>query len=166
MFGDVLSYVSVIEFQKRGLPHIHLLIILKHNSKLLTADAVDRYISAEIPDPDLQPLLHCIIMKNNIHGPCGNWCLVDGKCSKHFPKDFNEETSFNKNSFVIYRRRNTEKTYERPNAYLVDNRHVVPYCPRLTLMFNCHINVEVVSSIESVKYLYKYIYIKVMMQQQ
>ena len=29
---------------------------------------------------------------------------------------------------------------------------------KLTLMFNCHINVEVVSSIESVKYLYKYIY--------
>ena len=39
-------------------------------------------------------------MKHNIHGPYGNWCLVDGKCSKHFPKDFNEETSFNKNSFV------------------------------------------------------------------
>ena len=51
-----------------------------------------------------------------------------------------------------------KRLYERPNAYLVDNRHVVPYCPRLTLMFNCHINVEVVSSIESVKYLYKYIY--------
>ena len=65
---------------------------------------------------------------------------MDGKCSKYFPKDFNEETSFNKNSCVTYRRRNTEKMIERPNAYLVDNRHVVPYCPRLTLMFNCHIN--------------------------
>ena len=44
-----------IEFQKKGLPHIHLLIILKHNSKLLTADAVDRNLSAEILDSDMQP---------------------------------------------------------------------------------------------------------------
>ena len=26
MFGDVLAYVYVVEFQKRGLPHIHMLI--------------------------------------------------------------------------------------------------------------------------------------------
>ena len=49
-------------------------------------------------------------MKNKIHGPCGNWCLVDSKGSKHFPNNFNEETSLNKNSFVTYRRRNMEKT--------------------------------------------------------
>jgi len=35
---------------------------------------------------------------------------------------------------------------------------IVPYCPILSIIFNCHINVEVVSSIKSVKYLYKYIY--------
>ena len=28
----------------------------------------------------------------------------------------------------------------------------------LYIIFNCHINVEIVSSIKSVKYLYKYIY--------
>ena len=58
VFGDVVSHVSFIEFQKRGLPHIHLLIILKHNYKLLTGDAVDRYTSDENPDPDLKPFLH------------------------------------------------------------------------------------------------------------
>jgi hypothetical protein len=35
---------------------------------------------------------------------------------------------------------------------------VVPYNPYLSLFFNCHINVEVCSSIAIVKYLYKYVY--------
>jgi len=58
----------------------------------------------------------------------------------------------------LYRRQNNDKTFERPGAYIVDNRYVVPYCPILSLIFNSHINVETVSSIKSVKYLYKYIY--------
>ena len=40
----------------------------------------------------------------------------------------------------------------------LDNRFVVPYCPRFLCIFNCHITVEVVSSVKSVKYLYKYVY--------
>jgi hypothetical protein len=35
---------------------------------------------------------------------------------------------------------------------------VVPYNPYLSLFFNCHINVEVCSSVAAVKYLYKYVY--------
>ena len=35
---------------------------------------------------------------------------------------------------------------------------VVPYSPHLTLKFECHVNVEVCSSIKAFKYLYKYIY--------
>ncbi|CAH1413426.1 unnamed protein product [Lactuca virosa] len=37
-------------------------------------------------------------------------------------------------------------------------RWVAPYNPKLLMMFNCHINVEVCSSIKSVKYLFKYVY--------
>lgn len=40
----------------------------------------------------------------------------------------------------------------------LDNRWVVPYNPTLLMQYNCHINVEVCSSIKSVKYLYKYVY--------
>jgi len=35
---------------------------------------------------------------------------------------------------------------------------VVPYNPWLLLKYVCHINVEVCSSIKSIKYLYKYVY--------
>jgi len=61
-------------------------------------------------------------------------------------------------AYPYYRRRNNGKSFERPGGYSVDNRYIVPYCPILSIIFNCHINVEVVSSIKSVKYLYKYIY--------
>ena len=35
------------------------------------------------------------------------------------------------------------------------NDMVVPYNPMLLLKYNCHINAEVVSTVKSVKYLYK-----------
>ncbi|KYN19366.1 hypothetical protein ALC57_08303 [Trachymyrmex cornetzi] len=157
-FGEVAAYVYVIEFQKRGLPHVHILVTLKQNYKLTTADIVDKYISAEIPDPQQNSRLHEIVMKHMIHGPCGDWCLIDGKCSKHFPKAFMDETIMDEDAYPSYCRRNTGRTFERPGKFIVDNRYVVPYCPKLSMIFNCHINVEIVSSIKSVKYLYKYIY--------
>ena len=40
----------------------------------------------------------------------------------------------------------------------MDNRWVVPHNRALSLMFNAHINVEVVTSVRSVKYLYKYVH--------
>ena len=85
-FGKVLVYVYEIEFQKHGLPHIHLLISLKQNYKILNPEAVDKFISAEIPNPDKNEKLHNVVMKHMIHGPCGDWCLINNKYSKHFPK--------------------------------------------------------------------------------
>jgi hypothetical protein len=38
VFGHAVAYVYTIEFQKRGLPHIHILIFLLHGQKLLTPE--------------------------------------------------------------------------------------------------------------------------------
>lgn len=109
-FGQA-CYIYVVEFQKRGLPHCHLLITLAPHCKIDTIDKIDNYISAEIPDPGSNPDLHEIVMKNMVHGPCGDWCLVEGKCSKRFPKNFQEETEIYGNSYPIYRLEIPEKLF-------------------------------------------------------
>lgn len=88
IFGQVLAYVYVIEFQKRGLPHVHLLVTLKHDSKITIPETVDKYISAEVPNAAENPILYEIVMRNMIHGPCGDWCLEKGKCTKHYPTEY------------------------------------------------------------------------------
>ena len=42
VLGVPVAYVHVIEFQKRGLPHCHMLIILRGKDKLRTRDDIDR----------------------------------------------------------------------------------------------------------------------------
>jgi len=44
------------------------------------------------------------------------------------------------------------------SGFVFDNRWVIPYNPYLTMRYQCHINVEVCSSITAVKYFYKYVY--------
>ena len=53
IFGQVKALMYFVEFQKRGLPHANILIILEDDYKLNKTDDYDEIISAEIPDPDL-----------------------------------------------------------------------------------------------------------------
>ncbi|VDO18575.1 unnamed protein product [Heligmosomoides polygyrus] len=104
--GEVAAYIYVVEFQKRGLSHAHMLITLKKEWKLNTADQIDQLFSAEHPESDSDPKLFDIISKNMIHRLCGNLnptspCMRDGACTKRFPKSFRSDTSLN----VEYRRR-------------------------------------------------------------
>ncbi|CAL5441876.1 unnamed protein product [Camellia sinensis] len=55
IFGKVIAYVYVIEFQKRGLPHMHLLLILAPGQKPLSPDTYDSIVSAELPDQKKHP---------------------------------------------------------------------------------------------------------------
>ena len=96
-----------------------------------------------------------------MHGPCGvanpnSPCMEGGKCTKKFPKDFTEVT-MECDGYPQYRRRDDGK-YVMKNGVPLDNRHIVPYNPYLSKKYNAHINVEICSTINSCKYLYKYVY--------
>ncbi|XP_021721878.1 uncharacterized protein LOC110689399 [Chenopodium quinoa] len=67
------------------------------------------------------------------------------------------ETTTNDEGYPTYRRRNTGEQLKVRGAML-DNRWVIPYNPYLSVLFDCHVNVEVFSTIKAVKYLYKYVY--------
>ncbi|UYV69156.1 hypothetical protein LAZ67_6002606 [Cordylochernes scorpioides] len=162
VLGVVIARVHVVEFQKRGLPHAHMLFMLREEDKPRDRDAIDRLVCAEIPSPTMQVQLYDMVRKHMIHGPCGNFnlhspCMSDGKCTKDFPKSFLQLTEANNNGYPRYRRRDDGQTFV-VGTHEVDNRWVVPYNPYLLVRFIAHINVEVCASVKSVKYLFKYVY--------
>ena len=163
LFGDVQGYVFTIEFQKWGLPHIHLLIFLKQQYKICDAGHVNLIVSAQIPDPVTHPLLYATVTKHMMHGPCGPEfpnppCIVNGKCSKHYTKDFCAETHLGKDGYSKYARPDNGRTYTNPCGKIFDNCNVVPYNPYLSAKYDCHINVEVCISVKAINYIHKYIY--------
>ena len=160
VFGKVKAFVYTIEFQKRGLPHAHILIILDNANKIDTVEKIDNIVSAEIPSEQNKNLREKVL-RHMIHGPCGCLnlnapCMENGACIKEFPKRYNDTTLMNKNGYPEYRRRNSGYVYVKKLP--VDNRNVVPYNKYLLMKYNCHINVEVCTSVKSVKYIFKYIY--------
>ena len=86
----MLCYSATIEFQKRGLPHIHIVITLDSEDAPRTPEDVDKISCAEIPDKVTCPDLYKVIVTNNIHGPCGSVnrsapCMIgEGKQSDMF----------------------------------------------------------------------------------
>ena len=109
LFGKMTGMVYTVEFQKRGLPHMHLLLFLAQEDKIRNPKDVDDIVSAQIPDPVAHPLLYETITKNMFHGPCGPEhpkavCMVDRVCSKNYPKEFRPDTLFGDNGYPEYAR--------------------------------------------------------------
>ena len=169
VFGDTICWMYSIEWQKRGLPHAHILIWLK--DKIRSTD-IDKVISAELPNPEEDPLLFDVVTKNMIHGPCGNLnsnspCMVNGHCSKKFPKQLLQETQTGEDGYPLYRRRKPGdggftatiriKSNSGYQQIEVDNKWIVPYNPLLSKIFTAHINVEWCHSVKSIKYICKYV---------
>ncbi|XP_054719193.1 uncharacterized protein LOC129228538 [Uloborus diversus] len=81
VFGNVCCWLYSIEWQKRGLPHTHILVWLEDK---IRPEEIDQIISAEIPNPLADPELFEIVTNHMIHGPCGAFnmtspCMEDGK---------------------------------------------------------------------------------------
>ena len=179
LLGKHIAHLAVVEWQKRGLPHVHILLIVADQDDLRTSEDVDKAISAELPlDPNEQGLsdeekmqrqeLQKIVTTNMIHGPCGTLnpsapCMKDNKCTKGFPKPFLAHTVVDSNTtYATYRRRcpadggRTIQLVRRNTTFTADNSFIVPYSPCLSLRYNCHINVEKCCSVLGAKYVFKY----------
>ncbi|XP_074288946.1 uncharacterized protein LOC141614089 [Silene latifolia] len=157
----LLSVVYTIEFQKRGLPHAHIVLFLHREDKFPTAADVDKIISAEIPDPTTDPVLHSVVCEYMLHGPCGKAkpscpCMVGGKCSKYYPKPCTERTTVEGDGYPIYKRSKKGVTVIKDDVPL-GNDFVIPYNSQLLLKYRAHINVEWCNQSRSIKYLFKYI---------
>lgn len=162
IFGRTVASVYTIEFQKRGLPHMHLLIFLDDAHSLRTPDDIDSCISAEWPDPETQPKLFSTVQRCMVHGPCGPLnptapCMENGRCTKFYPKGYQPFTRMDEDGYPLYRRREDDRKYA-VGRHEVSNQWIVPYCPFLSAKYDCHINVECAVMLRSIKYPFKYIH--------
>nr|XP_025606674.1 uncharacterized protein LOC112697631 [Arachis hypogaea] len=162
IFGKPKGIVYTVEFQKRGLPHCHILLFVQPAEKPRSSVDIDHHISAEIPDEHTQPKLYSLVQKFMIHGPCGvlnmsSPCMVNGRCSKFYPVPFREKTSIDSAGFPRYKRSDNGRSTTKRNVNL-DNRFVVPYNATLLLKYGCHINVEYTCQTSTIKYLFKYVH--------
>lgn len=75
--------IHVIGFQTRGLPHYHMLIMLREQYKRRTQEQVNSFVTVEIPHRT-EPLLRKFIKSLMIHRPGGTHntgflCMVNGQ---------------------------------------------------------------------------------------
>ncbi|CAD5232933.1 unnamed protein product [Bursaphelenchus xylophilus] len=165
-FGQCLGYYMSLEFQKRGNPHVHLLLWTEH--KEMSAHVVDEFISARFPDPVADAEVHDKVLRYMIHD-CKETDLCrdkNGKCTRRYPQEIVPETRIGP-GYVAYQRLERGKDVTAPvhsGSKIVDgvqrvytDRHVVPYNKTLLTWWDGHSNVEAVCTNGTPAYVLKYI---------
>uniref|UniRef100_A0A0L8HH64 Helitron helicase-like domain-containing protein n=1 Tax=Octopus bimaculoides TaxID=37653 RepID=A0A0L8HH64_OCTBM len=165
--GPVRCFMYTVGWQKRGLPHAHILFWLQ--IKLMSTD-VDSVISAELPNPQEDPVLFDIIKTNMMHGLCGylnrNSAGMDNeRCTKRYPRKLIHEMKTGHDGYPLYRRKALQESGHTATIssvdgqdFNIDNRWVVPHNKVLCKMFSAHINVEFCNSVKSIQYICKYVH--------
>ena len=153
--------LHTVEFQKRGLPHAHIIVWLAQDTSHPTPAFIDKHISAEIPDPCIDPLGYALVAEHMMHGPCGRGhetcpCMKNNKCSKKFPKKHHQQTTVDENGFAVYKRPANALYIEKGTTRL-DNAWVVPHNMFFLKKYQAHINVEWCNKGIFIKYLFKYV---------
>jgi len=143
IFRDVHVCVHCIEFQKRGLSHMHLLLSLFPHHRPSTLAQVDSIIHASWPNPKRKPRLFDVSKCCMVHGPCGQVfphapCMQDGKCSKGFPKPFQLVTLMTRDGYPMYACPPDGHMYN-VGGFPADNHWIVPYNPYLLQQYALHI---------------------------
>lgn len=149
--GRQLYSIHSIEFQKRGLPHAHILV--KFFRDCVNPRDIDIIVSAEIPtNAEDASLVKRFMMHNHPapDKPRSKYCQreePDGSrsCRFRYPHPLQEVTTVDTEGRVHYRRR-------RPGDEMV-----VPYCLPLLRKYQCHLNFEVANTSHIFQYLFKYI---------
>ena len=147
--------IAVVEFQKRGLPHAHILFRLAGDEEDMPKRGidVDNIISGQMPTASSEHGDGCdcddhrgrrVVQECMMHVCSTNACLPkEGPrvCRRRFPKPTDvEETTIDDSGYPVYRRMHA------------DDSNVVPYNIGALLKYECHINIELVSTAWVIKY--------------
>ncbi|SGY12269.1 BQ5605_C011g06448 [Microbotryum silenes-dioicae] len=159
VFGKVIAYVYVVKFQKRGLPHAHILLIMDPEDKPKTNNDYNKIVTAEIPDRNKFPALFETITNSMLHRQCdrpGQHTCHDnhGKGMKRLKP----RTTSKDGGYPHYRCCGIHQYVKFPGTAqeeVYTDANVVPTNPLLVSKYNCHVNVEIASGVAAIKYLYK-----------
>jgi hypothetical protein len=144
IFGPARAYVYRVEWQARSLPHVHMLIILLN--KILSGRHIDAVISAELPDPRVDPDLSALVIKHMLHPQCDvnhqygcrrdkHGALCD--CDRRFPRQMCRDTVIISDGYPLYRR------CGMIGGRIVTDAWVLPHNAYLLKRYRCHCNLEV-----------------------
>lgn len=154
---------------------MHFFIILHWINKFLEAFYIDKVIFAKLLIIETEPIgkLTRIVTSIMLFGYCkkinfyslymNNTRNIASKCKKHYLCNFFEISSVCENSYSFYWWYNKSSTYEilylqdRNKKFTIDNCWIVLYNLYLTRYCKAHINVEIFSSVQAIKYIDKYI---------
>jgi len=150
--GRLLYCIHCVEFQKRGLPHAHILVKYKHDCN--TTTDIDTVVSAEMPDNANDAALVRKFMTHNHPSSSAapsKYCqrvAPDGTryCRFGYPFPLQNATTINDDGRIRYRRRKE------------GDEMIVPHCLPILRKFQCHINFEVASTAHLFQYIFKYIH--------
>ncbi|KAF8090552.1 hypothetical protein N665_0473s0004 [Sinapis alba] len=131
-FKPYTAALHRIEFQKRGLPHAHILLWFGNTTMTPSAAEVDKIISAELPNKESDLEAYELITKHMMHGPCGV-IKPRSPCGK------------------------TKMLFLLKDGVLLNNTSVIPHNIKLLKKYQVHINVEWCNRTSAIKYLFKYI---------
>jgi hypothetical protein len=96
---------------------MHLLIFCRQEFKIRNPADVNTFICARWPDVSAEPLLFDTVKCCMVHGSCGVLnpaapCVENGRCTKGFPKAFQDHTSMDDGGYSLYCRPNDGVTVE------------------------------------------------------
>ena len=168
MFGENLTTTATVEWQARGLPHLHLIVTNERQDRVLQAADADRFTTCEAPDDndDLLNLVARFMQHKHKAGECceaedlnettGELHDKNARCKQGFPRPLAAYThEVDEGGELLLRCRG--RRVEAPNGLVAYDRMTTEYNPALLLMFRCHINFRMVVSAGAQDYLFKYI---------
>lgn len=175
--GEVKAHVRVIWFRKRCHSHAHTISIMiaEWRSALLQPSFIDSIISADIP-ANKNPSLCQFVLKDNMHSPLRSvqpFCREHGWHDLHetIPKTVPEGNKARRCTAVHHLP--PKSTWSWKGNSSLDKLTIrtqyhnwkywqikgSPNSPTLSIMFQCHLNVELcVSRVSAIKYLFKYVH--------
>ena len=160
--GTMTYMTSSIEFQKRGLPHCHIILqvgqtvfsdrqfnLFYQFHPELPVHEIDRLIKAELPRND--QTLRVKIKKFMTHNPNHltreiSRCRKGNKCIYGFPHPITSQTTVKDDGRVLYKHSTEE------------DRWIALHIPELIDELHCLIFINVIFTVSIFTYLYKYLY--------